>query len=289
MKSFSIALLAGLVTLAGAVHAGTQVTHRNSEEATQLVALDVSLGEQLLNQTGIDGLLFHYPQMVKSGVRQRIERTGASSQVADSFGTLIDRSFKPDLLTRHVSASLESQFSEAELKTLLDWYGSELGQRIVSAEMTSVSRGEYESLEQVMERLQVQYRGSEREKLFPAFDRATYATQMMVDNATSVQVSMAAALTRLVKGPGMPTFEELRDIIEARKLSLRGPVGQKVYLNYLYTYQDVSNSDLERYIRFARSELGERFFSVLNTAVYEVLNDQAEQLSRPAYAESGRS
>lgn len=239
---------------------------------------DESLPARLLSQTGVDALLLQYPTLVKSGIEQRVKHVGVSDVIANQSAQLIDHNLDPGSMIHELQTLLALRFSPGEMQRIVDWYQSPVGRRVVEAELASVSRVEYQHLQDTLATLQARYQGSDRERLFPAFDRATYATETMVDSTAAVQIAMAAALSTTVKGEGLPTFESMRATIESRRTALRGVVGQQVYLNYLLTYQDLSLEDMESYIAFARSDLGARFFETLTKGVYEVLTRRSSEM-----------
>lgn len=239
-----------------------------------------TLSAHLLTQTGFDALLEQYPALVKAGVARRARFVGAPEHVTSESASLIDSAFKPAELNHELQQRLQQRFDASELASLVSWYSGPVGQKIVAAEMQGVSRADYANLQVSLSALQTRYQGTERERLFAAYDRATYATRMMVDNGAAIQVAMAAVLSGVIKGPGLPTFAVLRQSIEAQRPAMRGVAGQQVYLNYLYTYQDISVEEIRDYIDFARSDLGARFFETLNSGLYEVLTAKSESIEQ---------
>jgi hypothetical protein len=239
-----------------------------------------ALSAHLLTQTGFDALLEQYPALVKAGVARRARFAGAPEQITRDSARLIDGVFIPAELNRELQQRLQQRFDTTELASLVSWYNSPVGQKIVAAEMQGVSQADYASLQDSLSALQARYQGTERERLFAAYDSATYATRMMVDNGAAIQVAMAAVLSGVIKGPGLPAFAVLRQSIEAQRTAMRGVAGQQVYLNYLYTYQDISVEEIRDYIDFARSDLGARFFETLNSGLYEVLNAKSEGIEQ---------
>ncbi|MDG9668908.1 DUF2059 domain-containing protein [Hahella sp. CR1] len=242
------------------------------------VKSDTSLSANLLAQTGVDELLSRYPDMIKTGIRANIRRTGASEDLMDLFERVVDGAYQADDLQSQVERRLEQQLSPAEMRHVLQWYRSPIGQKIVAAELNAMSSEEYAEAQKRMERLSEENKGGEREHLFSAYDRATLATDSMLDNTVTIQLAMAAAITSVVKGPELPSYHDLKRVIEERRFSIRGMVGQQVYLNYLYTYRDVPLADMKGYIAFARTDAGARFVEVLKTALFDVLQERSEVL-----------
>ncbi|OZG75074.1 hypothetical protein BTA51_01355 [Hahella sp. CCB-MM4] len=249
----------------------------------------VRLSSKILAQSGLADLLTHYPVIVKNGLRHNVRRVGMPEKVARMFENAVDVTYDIGAVNAEVLQRIEAGMSDQQMREVLQWFRSPIGQKISQAELSVINDSEYASLQQELDELAKQYAGSDREQLFPAFDRATRATESMLDNAIAVELAMAASLTALVRNADLPDFSELKALVSERRMLLRGQVGQQVYMNYLYTYRDLSLQELQKYIDFARSENGNRFLEVVNNAVFDVLEEHSARLGHklnPAFGES---
>ncbi len=247
------------------------------------------LSSQMLAQSGLDELLTHYPVMLKNGLRHNVRRVGMPEKVARIFDHAIDGTFDTEKMNTQVLQRIEAGMSEQQMREVMSWFRSPLGQKISQAELTTVSSSDYARLQQELDELADRYAGSDRAELFPAFDRATRATESMLDNALSVELAMAASLAAMIKGPDLPDFAELKALISERRTTLRGRVGQQVYVNYLYTYRDLSLQELQTYIAFANSDSGNKFLEVVTNAVFEVIEEHSELLGQRLNPVFGKS
>lgn len=236
------------------------------------------LSAELLGQTGSDILFEQYPALLKSGIVRRVRLVGLPETVATASSARVDATMLPLEMKRQLQEMLQARLQVDEMQGLLDWYRGPLGRKVVAAELAGVSQDDYANLQETLDALQTRYRGSERERLFARFDQATHATRMMLDNGAAIQVAMAVILSGSLPGADLPSFSEVKRAVESRRQAMRGMAGQQIYLNYLYTYQDLSNEEIDDYIEFARTDSGARFFEVLSSGVYEVLNSHAERL-----------
>jgi hypothetical protein len=124
--------------------------------------------------------------------------------------------------------------------------------------------------------LQEKYRGSERERLFQLFDKATSATDASLETAIAVQLTLASAMSASSNNPQMPSYEQLKQSIEDNRFMMRGVIGQQVYANYLYTYQKLTDDELKAYVNFVSTPAGNRFSLVVNEAVKNALLKPSE-------------
>ncbi|WP_020407391.1 DUF2059 domain-containing protein [Hahella ganghwensis] len=238
------------------------------------------LSLRLLNQSGLAEWLVHYPVMLKNGLRHNVERVGMPDGVARMFEIAVDGTYNVADVNEEVLVRIEADMSRQQMQDILTWYRSPVGRKVSQAEANVISDSEYSRLQQTLGDLTQQYAGTDREQLFAAFDRATRATESMLDNTLAVELAMAASLSALVKGSDLPDFSELKALLSERRKMLRGQVGQQVYMNYLYTYRDLSLQELRKYIAFARSENGNRYLEVVSNAVFEVLEEHSAKLGR---------
>ena len=59
---------------------------------------------------------------------------------------------------------------------------------------------------------------------------------------------------------------------------MRGVIGQQVFANYLYTYQQLTDQELEAYVDFTASPAGNRYSSVVNESIKNVLLKPSETI-----------
>ncbi len=239
---------------------------------------DRQLSVQLLQHSGMDSLIAQYPDIVKSSLRQKVRHLGAPTAMATALEQRVDGAFNQDQILNRICSRIAEQLSTQEMQQVVHWFESPIGQKILAAELDEVTEDEYVHLQTQLDSLTNRYQGSDREQLFVSFDRATAATENMLNSTVAIELSMAATLYSVFKGEDVPDFAELRQLVENRRTVLRGRIGQQVYLNYLYTYRDLSLQDLQGYIAFAGSETGQRFVQVVNDSVYNVLAEQSEKL-----------
>ena len=98
-----------------------------------------------------------------------------------------------------------------------------------------------------------------------------------MDTTVAVQLGLASAMAAFNGSKG-PTFEQLQQQIENQRGMLRGMVAQQVYDGYLYTYQDLSSSELKKYIEFLESDAGSAFTRVVTNSVQRSITDPVESI-----------
>lgn len=236
------------------------------------------LADSVLRESPIDEVVAQYPAMMSQGIRQGLTRSGRVEPfVANTISSVVSNAFSVAEIRARLVEDLEQGLSEGQLNSVLAWYETPLAQRISRAEVAASSPEAWKQVEASAAVLQAEHKGTERAKLFTRFDRAAHATESAVDTTVAVQLGLASALAAFNGSKG-PTFEQLQQKIEDQRGMLRGMVAQQVYDGYLYTYQDISPSELKDYIGFLESDAGSAFTRVVTNSVQRSITDPVESI-----------
>lgn len=181
----------------------------------------------------------------------------ASRQFDPRMGAALDlllsRNYEADAVRAVLIRQLEARLDRRELMQVANWYESPQGRRVTALERTAlldVARG----LDpEMLRRLEQRYRGSARESLFVDYDAALGAAKLLVDTSQQVQLVLVDAMAELQRGAGQAGLRRLRENIRHRRFVTRGVVEQGLYLRYLYTYRQLSDTQLREYLVFLRS------------------------------------
>lgn len=259
-------------------------------ELTQDVA-NQTLANQVIKSSGLSEMIRQFPVLLKEGIQQGAEQSGdkgaASSQkMIMQISQIIDQAFVVSESIEGVRAELSAGLTEQELLNVLEWLSSPLGKKVSQMEVDIMSSDAYKDMQSQLLSLQEKYRGSERERLFQRFDKATNATEASLETAIAVQLTLASAMSASSNNPQMPSYEELKQSIESNRFMMRGVIGQQVFANYLYTYQKLTDDELEAYVNFVSSPAGNHYSLVVNEAVKNALLKPSELIGSKIMAEA---
>jgi len=236
------------------------------------------LADSVLRVSPIDEVVAQYPAMMSQGIRQGLTQSGRVEPfVANTISSVVSNAFSVAEIRARLVEDLDQGLSEGQLNSVLAWYETPLAEKISKAEVAASNPDSWKQVEANAAALQEQYKGSERAKLFTRFDRAARATESAVDTTVAVQLGLASAMAAFNGSKG-PTFEQLQQQIENQRGMLRGMVSQQVYDGYLYTYQDLSSSELKTYIEFLESDAGSAFTRVVTNSVQRSITDPVESI-----------
>lgn len=250
-------LLAGLLCLGLALMASARL------QASELA-------DSVIRHSALGAVIDQYPRMMTEGISQGLSQSGQLDPMAKAaIGGIMGQAFNSTRIRQEVAADLDRGMSRDQLARVNTWYQEPLGEQVARLEAQAAMPSAWRTIEARGPELVARYEGSERARLFGAFDRASRATESAVDTAVAIQVAFATAMAAF-NGAVVDT-EAIRQRVESQRTMLRGMVEQQVYAGYLYTYEKLSNDQLRDYIRFMESEAGDRFNRVVTESVQQAI------------------
>lgn len=259
----SAAVLAVVAGLLGAAAATAQVDAALVDELLDRSGLTVQLGqiaEAFQDQTEAGDLEAELP----ADVHQRL---------VDAAGV----AFGSGRLRAGVGKHLATALSEQEIREVLEWLSSPLGERITRLEEVAPTPESTAAKQRLEETYESEVKRRRRER-FTRLDEAAQVSESVLVLETGTMVGLlegirlvAPQLVPMSKDALMARAEEQR---EARLERAR----RSVLAGFAYTYRDLSDREIERYIAFAESGAGQKYHAAVNDALEGVLGEGAREL-----------
>lgn len=235
-----------------------------------------TLGDRVVKASPIDEVVAQYPAMMSQGIRDGLAQSGrVDPLLAETISGVVGRAFSAADIRAQVVRDLDREMNEGQLQSVLEWYETPLAKKISRAEIQASSPSAWKEIETKSAALTQKYQGTERDRMFARFDKASRATESAVDTSIALQLSLASAMTAFRGGNG-PSFEQMKQQIESQRFMLRGAVEQQVYAGYLYTYEQLSASELGLYLDFLESSAGSEFTRVVTNSVQQAILEPVE-------------
>jgi hypothetical protein len=235
--------------------------------------------QQVLSASPIDDIVAQYPAMMSQGIRDGLKRSGqVPPVVAETVGHLVSSSFNAATIEKQVEQALAEGLTDKQLEAVANWYNTPVARKISAAEISASAPATWQDIQAKAPELNEKYKGTERARLFDRFDRASRATESAVDTTVAVQLGLATAMAAF--SPDSANYEQLKKRIESQRSALRGVVGQQVYDSYLYTYEKISDQEMNLYVDFLESKPGLAFSKVVTTSIQKAITDPVESVGR---------
>ncbi len=236
------------------------------------------LAQSVISSSALGTVIEQYPQMITESITRGIKQTGGvDPMVSGAIQLMVGQAFNSRRIRARVAASLDKELTPKTLTSVRDFYHSDLGARVAGLESAAALPSAWPQIESDGPALVKQYRGTERERLFDAFDQASRATENAVDTTIAVQTALGTAVAALRGKPA--DFDQIHSRVEMQRDMLTGLVEQQVYAAYLYTYKSLSDDQLKRYIKFLESPDGRQFSKAATESLKKAVLDPIQSIS----------
>ena len=220
----------------------------------------------------------------RSGLKVQLESLSAGVRVQFLLGQgrlsgedrlIIDRivsqRFSAGALYARMRLEFEKNLESAKLAKALEWYDSPLGKRITGLELASLIPDGGQSLDSEND-----HPSERRLDLIRRLDAGGGASDTTVD----VTMSIVGSLIRAFQ-PALPAVARLsRGQLDHELTRVRNQTLERIrracLRNMLSAYRDLTDDELEQYVRFVESEGGQWYMSVMNGTLLIAVDAAAE-------------
>jgi hypothetical protein len=241
------------------------------------LAADREAYRHFLEVTGFDVAITSMQQDAMAG-------PGLAGGAPDAFGAqwvaLARKVFDPEDMLGRTIDMMQSIMPDDLLTFGEDFYASELGQRLVTAEneAAQISDDERHSAgEQIMADLLANNPG--RLDDYQAMMDAIGGVDASVRAVSEIQVRYLLAADAAGAIDLGLSEQDLRDAVKAQAPQMREAMAQFSILGAAYTYRDMSDEDIKAYRAILEDDRMQQVYQILNGIQYEVMADRYEVLA----------
>lgn len=242
------------------------LAHGQAPSAAQLDALYV--------RSGLAALVAQIPAGIQNGFDRYYRQESGGSLSAPQYKIIrerIPRAFAPEAMRPRIEAVLAERLATADAKTVLDWFDSPLGRKATALESAAAGPEALEAMQAYARGLRQSPPSAERMKRLGALAAAVKAVDNAVAVVMNTQLAVAGGMMAMMPDAQQKSFEEIRARLEALRPQITAAMENQTIIAFLYTYRDLSASDLDAYVRFARSEAGERYHAAAAAGIQQAL------------------
>jgi len=268
-----------LVTVVGAMLASSAVASaatverdRGARGAAQAGhRAEVWVLDDLLERSGLRVQL----ENLTAGVRAQFVRAHRRQSRQDqiTINRIVAEHFAADGLYTKIRLEFLKGLERARLEQALAWYDSPLGRRIMGQELAAlVAAGGPDAIAD----LEKNRPSSRRLELIERLDTGGGASETTVDVTVAIVRSLTVAFQ-----PGLPAVAKLsrgeldKQIAQARNRTLEDM--RRLYrVSMLLAYRDLTDDELDQYVRFVESDSGQWYMNVMNSALLAAVGAAAD-------------
>ncbi len=245
---------------------------------TSLAADKQQLVKELILKSGLRKQLDQIPRNMHDGFDRHPNVKNMPKSKLKQLSRSIDIAFNVDTIEKVFLKRLNADLSLKEVKTIIDWLSSPLGIKITQLEEEAISPEAEQEKVMSLNKLLTDPAAPNRLKLLQRFETATQSTDVTTDLLLNLQIAIIYAASSAMAAHNPPSFDKVTEMVYKNRPQVKEMVSQNAISNFLYTYQDLSERELEQYIAFVESNIGLKYYEVVMNALSESMISASKKL-----------
>lgn len=237
---------------------------------------------ELMAKSGLDQQIQQFPLLMQAAVLQQEEKAEPNQRLSkdkfEEFSRIVNTAFHAQVLRYGVQKHIRSGLNEREIEAVLSWLNTPLGQKITAMEESASTPEAYPKIQAMIDQLSQQQ--ATRIGLIQRFDQATQATEFATDMTLNVEIAITSAISTTLPPQVQTAFDALMKEDNPERLRMKSTLEQQSLAMLLYTYQTLSDTELDQYIAFAESELGKKYHTVSQDAINKVILNSCQNMGK---------
>lgn len=231
----------------------------------------------LMDKAGLNKQLEDIRQLIEAGMAEANKETKSlTPEMLQEVNRLAASAFDSEKLKKGVHDHLQANLSEADTRSTLAWLDSPLARKISQMEEQASQPEAYTEMMGMADQLMA---NAGRVELVKKLDTAVKATETAMSAAVNTQTSLIAGLTSGLKPELRPTFEAIQSEVKKNKGQMQPIIEAHTVLSYLYSYKDLTDDEIGRYLAFAESQTGKKYHSAAAAGLDATLVHAARTLA----------
>lgn len=223
--------------------------------------------------------------MVLSGAEKQLADVGGSIvagidqqggqldyELKQKITTSVNQAYNSKAIKQHVRQNLKQKLSVKDIKQLFVWLKSDLGKKITRQEelaSTAQAMAEFSGVAAQLKSSQA------RTDLFKKLDNSLNMTQASIDMAMFTSVAVTTGLISGMPVEQRPPESQMQAILAQMRPQIESGIAAQINDLMLYTYRNISDSELEQYITFNLSHSGQKYNKALMGGMNTAMNEAA--------------
>lgn len=199
------------------------------------------------------------------------------------------RSFQTEKIVPAMAATVSELLSETDLRQLVEFYDTPFAKRIVQFEIDGAHPNKQAAAKAYAETLATNPKEyAKRMALYKELDEAAGLTNLAINLSIKMAIAIQSGMMSSGKMPMQLTYEELKQAIEQQRPMLQQQATADIYAIMTYTYRDMTEAEMQSYIKFMQTTLGKKFFAAYTQAVDQALSDASREFGENVAKGLGR-
>ena len=231
--------------------------------------------DRLIELSGIEHQLAATPQEFKQSFLPQVAQAFDADTLAD-FAVMLDRSLASDLMVARLRGYMQDRLTPREIRELIRWHVSVLGQRITRLETAASTPPGIEQLVASMDELLA------NPQRVAAVQSIESQLQLVDYNLALVTVTQGALLDAMVAGSGQAARVDrvsMQAMLNVKLTAIRPEVEHSTLAHLAYIYRDLSAADMQDYLAALQRPEMVKFNRSMMTGMADLIEDAFGELS----------
>ena len=233
--------------------------------------------QSLYVKSGIDKQVRQLPLLIQSSVVQAFEKDDRINDLPRHTKTAISgsvqESFSPERIKKTIIKEVTATMTVKDLNMVLKWLDSPLGKKCTRLENAASTPETLSGVKKFAARLKQAPPAAKRLDILRRLDAAVKATETNVEIAMNTQLAVAYAIVKSLPEEQQRSITDIAAQLEKNRPQIEAVMKSQTLLFALYTYRDLTNAELEKYIRFAACPAGIKYHGATISGFKKALLD----------------
>jgi hypothetical protein len=242
--------------------------------------VDTSTAESLLRKSGVWAQMGDVSAQVRRSTRAAAAqgRSRPTETESERLSRAIDSAYSAQELRSMCVAAVSKDLGKDHVGALLRWYDGAKGRRITKLEEAQAGR-DTESVDgQGMLLLKIM--PPHRRRILDEIALASRSAEWMTEIAIGTTLATEQAAASASPGTPRPSLRDIKDALEANRHAYMRNFTAMAIAGAATTYAPLSDTELEDYVVFLKSEAGRHYNAVAGRAITDAMLRAATVLGR---------
>jgi len=219
--------------------------------------------QSLYLKSGMDKQIKQLPLLIQAGIEKAFEEDERINQLPrhtkSAIGGSVQNAFATERLKKIIIKEIKTSMTVKDLNKTLKWLDSQLGKKCTRLEEAASAPETLSEVQKFAAQLQQAPPAANRLDILRRLDAAVKATETNVEITMNAQLAVAFAVVKSLPLEQQGPLEVIAAQLEKTRPQVEAMMKSQTLLFTLYTYQNLTNAELEKYIQFATSPAGTRY------------------------------
>lgn len=239
-----------------------------------------ALARQLYELSGLEKQVAQLSELSVAGLNEEYEQGGLPERFYEYLLPLARDAYNVHKIKRDLLERIEKNLDVTCIEAVLSWLQSPQGRKITIAEEAASTPEGIQRMQAYAAQLQTNPTSLRRLQLVKRLNKATNSTELMIDMATITVHGVMKELNAILPSTQRVDNYTLEQQMNAQRSQMRQSFQNVCIVSSLYTYQSLSDDELERYVEFAESDFGRGYHQSIFQEFKNIQSEAASYVGR---------